>query len=32
MSADARFELRGGGIQSKDDAQEFLKKFTNRSG
>ena len=30
MSADARFELAGGGIQSKDDAQEFLKKFTNR--
>ena len=30
MSADARFELAGGGIQSKDDAQDFLKKFTNR--
>ena len=30
MSADARFELAGGGIQSKEDAQEFLKKFTNR--
>ena len=30
MSTDARFELAGGGIQSKDDAQEFLKKFTNR--
>ena len=30
MSADARFQLAGGGIQSKDDAQDFLKKFTNR--
>jgi len=30
MSADARFELAGGGIQSKEDAQDFLKKFTNR--
>ena len=29
MSRDARFELRGGGIQSKEDAQEFLKKYTN---
>ena len=30
MSADARFELAGGKIQSKEDAQEFLTKFTNR--
>jgi hypothetical protein len=30
MSADARFELSGGKIQSKEDAQEFLTKFTNR--
>jgi len=30
MSADARFELAGGKIQSKEDAQDFLKKFTNR--
>lgn len=30
MSADARFELAGGGIQSKDDAQAFLKKYTNK--
>ena len=29
MSADARFEARGGGIQSKEDAQTFLKKYTN---
>ena len=29
MSRDARYELRGGGIQSKEDAQEFLKKYTS---
>ena len=29
MSRDARFELSGGGIQSKEDAQAFLKKYTN---
>ena len=28
MSRDARFEASGNGIKSKDDAQEFLKKFT----
>ena len=29
MSADARFELRGGGIQSNEEAQDFLKKYTD---
>ena len=30
MSADARFELSGGKIQSKEDAEAFLTKYTNR--